>query len=252
MMEVKSEPVEVDEMCQKTSRETIKCEFIIESEEENTTKWQHQQSDNKNNFFDQDLASDEKVKTGNQGDENTADLHEHSHTQTHMVTSTSRTEGKMIIVGCTQTDSENSSCSYKDNIQHPTTCQSCGLDSAQNMDITAKAEVGSTTCQSCGRLNNCTSPTQNQIGEDLKAKFICSDCGKIYSRRSSLVRHLLSHSGDKDSVCGVGGRGYSSFVNFEDHLKTHAAEINVSDFTKEKNSLENNVVSSHEMKNNKE
>ncbi|VDI34231.1 Hypothetical predicted protein [Mytilus galloprovincialis] len=307
MMNVKSEPVEVDDNVSETHQgeantsctsfdpKTIKCESIIELEEENKTKLQYRpcqqtaESNNESNTFEQDnvtfqlggirdgildqmiqqqtpeqqlmiaepeskamgsntenmtdLADDNKVKTSNHGDENTNDLHKQSNTQTNMLTSTLRTEVEMVIVGYTQTDSEKDSCSNKDKIQQSTTCQSCGLDTAnaQNIDITVKVEVGSTACHSCGRSDNFTSLTLNPHGENFNAKKdhlrMQTDKTKDspftkeknelenHDDQASLkLKHKGTHKAQKTFQCEICNKTFSQSRDFKRHNKIHAGD----------------------------
>ncbi|XP_021454392.2 zinc finger and SCAN domain-containing protein 21 isoform X1 [Oncorhynchus mykiss] len=51
----------------------------------------------------------------------------------------------------------------------------------------------------------------------------CKVCGKFFNYMSTLIRHVKTHTGDKDHQCGVCGKSMESTESKKDHLQTHIA-----------------------------
>ncbi|XP_057657446.1 zinc finger and SCAN domain-containing protein 31-like [Diorhabda carinulata] len=60
-------------------------------------------------------------------------------------------------------------------------------------------------------------------GKKLKGKrrFLCNFCGKNYTRKNGLERHILSHSGIKPFECKECGKSYITKDTLKTHLLTH-------------------------------
>ncbi|XP_029974374.1 zinc finger and SCAN domain-containing protein 2-like [Salarias fasciatus] len=63
---------------------------------------------------------------------------------------------------------------------------------------------------------------QNSGG--LSGKIICEICGKSYIRRSELMRHMRSHTGEKPYSCETCGKSFSLQGNLLVHRRTHTGE----------------------------
>ncbi|XP_063659311.1 zinc finger protein 343 isoform X1 [Pan troglodytes] len=57
-----------------------------------------------------------------------------------------------------------------------------------------------------------------------KKPYICSDCGRSFKDRSTLIRHHRIHSMEKPYVCSECGRGFSQKSNLSRHQRTHSEE----------------------------
>ncbi|XP_041705893.1 zinc finger and SCAN domain-containing protein 2 isoform X2 [Coregonus clupeaformis] len=81
----------------------------------------------------------------------------------------------------------------------------------QSSCITVK---GSTSTQ----LSHLKSPRQS-----FASPCCCKVCGKFFNYMSTLIRHVKTHTGDKDNQCGVCGKNMESTESMKDHLQTHIA-----------------------------
>ncbi|XP_061617106.1 zinc finger and SCAN domain-containing protein 31-like [Phyllopteryx taeniolatus] len=54
--------------------------------------------------------------------------------------------------------------------------------------------------------------------------FICSDCGKTFSRPAGLKRHIRSHAGDKPFSCSFCRRSFKHRSTLERHTRVHTGE----------------------------
>uniref|UniRef100_A0A667XDS7 C2H2-type domain-containing protein n=1 Tax=Myripristis murdjan TaxID=586833 RepID=A0A667XDS7_9TELE len=54
--------------------------------------------------------------------------------------------------------------------------------------------------------------------------FICSVCGKGFARKGHLNIHMIIHTGEKPFICSVCGKGFARKENLKPHMRIHTGE----------------------------
>ena len=51
--------------------------------------------------------------------------------------------------------------------------------------------------------------------------FSCEICNKTFTRKDSLTRHLVLHTGNFKWYCDICEKGYNQKENYEKHIRVH-------------------------------
>ncbi|XP_073537722.1 uncharacterized protein [Phyllobates terribilis] len=84
-----------------------------------------------------------------------------------------------------------------------------------------KQFVSSHLSQIIGEKEISKSGVELQIPHKEEKSFMCSECGKCYSYKSSLIKHKRVHTGEKPYSCSNCGKSFHQKSNFEMHQRIH-------------------------------
>ena len=76
----------------------------------------------------------------------------------------------------------------------------------------------------CGNALSLNTDIQHPESHTMMNCYECFQCGKAFSRSSSLVRHQIIHTGEKPYKCNKCGRFFNRRTNLSKHQKIHLEE----------------------------
>ncbi|XP_056139850.1 gastrula zinc finger protein XlCGF7.1-like [Lampris incognitus] len=102
-----------------------------------------------------------------------------------------------------------------------------GLDTTENNEISNErsAENKPFSCSVCGKgFSKRGYMKKHMIMHTGEKHFSCSVCGKVFSQRGSMQSHMRIHTGDKPFSCSVCGKGFSEKGNMQRHMIIHTGD----------------------------
>ena len=63
--------------------------------------------------------------------------------------------------------------------------------------------------------------SMEQQGDIGRAAHECAVCGRAFTQKASLTKHLLTHTGEKEHQCAVCGKAFGQKGSLTRHLPTH-------------------------------
>ncbi|KAM4747467.1 uncharacterized protein WCC33_005008 [Rhinophrynus dorsalis] len=102
---------------------------------------------------------------------------------------------------------------------------SCQPEFIQIRTIKIGSEDKRYVCSECGKSFSKSSHlyTHHRVHTGVKP-YMCLDCGKRFTSSSTLVDHQRIHSGEKPFACSHCGKCFTKNSNLIDHLRTHTGE----------------------------
>uniref|UniRef100_A0A8C4RNJ7 C2H2-type domain-containing protein n=1 Tax=Erpetoichthys calabaricus TaxID=27687 RepID=A0A8C4RNJ7_ERPCA len=81
-------------------------------------------------------------------------------------------------------------------------------------------------CTRCGKrfFNINCFRVHTQTHPELRMQCVCSTCGKCYTRKDSLHRHVKIHTGEKSFCCSECGKQFLDLTTLQCHIRTHTGE----------------------------
>ncbi|XP_069604911.1 oocyte zinc finger protein XlCOF8.4-like [Ranitomeya imitator] len=90
---------------------------------------------------------------------------------------------------------------------------------------TAPKANKSFSCSECGKCFNKKSALVTHHSTHTGEKpFSCSECGKCFNRKGHLVSHQITHTGEKPFSCSECGKCFTHKGNLDEHQRTHTGE----------------------------
>ncbi|KAM4663459.1 uncharacterized protein O3C94_011706 [Discoglossus pictus] len=121
--------------------------------------------------------------------------------------------------------SESATSSGRDKIKDSKwVCRIVGFEDPNKVEKADKNDKPY-SCSECGKgfsaRSSLVTHQKNHTGEK---PHLCQECGKSFSQKSHLIIHTRIHTGEKPFVCQTCGKGFSLSSNLDAHQRTHTGE----------------------------
>ncbi|XP_039608575.1 zinc finger protein OZF-like [Polypterus senegalus] len=95
----------------------------------------------------------------------------------------------------------------------------------QQVEKEIQIDTGEKCCLECGKQFTQKSDLNKHIKIHTGDKtYCCHECGKSFSRRSNLQSHKRIHTGEKPYCCPECGKSFLKRSNFQNHRRSHTGE----------------------------
>ncbi|XP_054834915.1 zinc finger protein ZFP2-like isoform X1 [Eublepharis macularius] len=129
-------------------------------------------------------------------------------------------------------DCEKSFSNYSSFIRHkrihtgekPYQCSECSKSFHQSSDLRAHERSHHQSRTLWENFGNSLHPHEDKGMPTDAKQYKCSACGKSFSRRSHLTRHMRTHMGEKPYKCSHCGKSFNQTSNLMRHERTHTGE----------------------------